>query len=79
MTLYIRQVYSGPNTNQAVVVPGSSNPEGFGIIAVSDWPILDGPGPDAKVVGLAQGLHSKTSRTEFSWYTSMNLFFKEER
>jgi len=78
--LYIHQVASGPGTNQAVVVQGSSN--SFGMTAVTDWPILDGPpeGPSAKVVGRARGFHMLSSLdTDYSWYTSMNLVFKDER
>jgi len=76
MTLYMHQVVKGPATNDiAVVTPG-----GLGTISVNDWAILDGPDPSAaKVVGRAQGLHTLSSLSEFSWFTAVNLVFKDER
>ncbi|XP_066335124.1 pterocarpan synthase 1-like [Miscanthus floridulus] len=77
--LYIHQVSSGAGTNQAVVVQGSS--DSFGTTAVTDWPVLDGPpaDPSAKVVGRARGFHMLASpQAEYSWFTAMNLVFKDE-
>jgi hypothetical protein len=77
MTLYIRQVIEGPKTNDISVVV---MPRGFGTISVNDWAILDGPDPSAaKVVGSAQGIHMWSGQFEYSWYTSMNLVFKDGR
>jgi hypothetical protein len=78
MTLYMHQVVKGPATNdKAVVLPAG----GMGTISVNDWAILDGPDPSAaKVVGRAQGLHTlSSSPSEFSWFTAVNLVFKDER
>ncbi|EES09504.1 dirigent protein 22 isoform X2 [Sorghum bicolor] len=76
MTLYIHQVPSGPNINQAVVIDPSN---GFGRTAVIDWTIRDGADPSSKVIGQAQGIHMRTSQNESIWHTSMNLVFSDAR
>ncbi|CAL4899465.1 unnamed protein product [Urochloa decumbens] len=76
MHLYVNQVSGGANQNQAVVI----NTGGFGRTAITNWPIADGPAPNATVVGRAQGLHFlSSSAAENSWYTSMNLVFEDTR
>jgi hypothetical protein len=75
MHLYINQVYGGANPNQAVLI----NMGGFGTTAITDWPITDGQALGATVVGRAQGIHSLSSKTSNSWYTSMNLVFEDSR
>ncbi|XP_052140828.1 dirigent protein 2-like [Oryza glaberrima] len=74
MHLYINQVYAGQSTNQLVVIT-SSQPQGFGITVINDWPITDG----ANTVGRAQGLHFQSGQTSEKWYTSMNLIFEDTR
>lgn len=76
MHLYVNQINGGANQNQAVVI----NTGGFGITVITDWPIADGPEPNATVVGRAQGLHFLSSSVASnSWYTSMNLVFEDTR
>uniref|UniRef100_A0A0E0FLE1 Dirigent protein n=1 Tax=Oryza nivara TaxID=4536 RepID=A0A0E0FLE1_ORYNI len=74
MHLYINQTISGPNPNQLVVAPLF-----FGLTAISDWTILDGPGPNASVVGRAQGMHFQSGHIREKWYTSMNFLFEDTR
>ncbi|XP_052145174.1 dirigent protein 23-like [Oryza glaberrima] len=76
----INQTISGPNPNQLVVVNGSQQaPLFFGLTAISDWTILDGPGPNASVVGRAQGMHFQSGHIREKWYTSMNFLFEDTR
>ncbi|BAS72043.1 Os01g0352400 [Oryza sativa Japonica Group] len=68
MHLYINQVYAGQSTNQLVVIT-SSQPQGFGITVINDWPITDG----ANTVGRAQGLHFQSGQTSQKWFSGSSL------
>ncbi|CAL5093670.1 unnamed protein product [Urochloa decumbens] len=77
MHLYINQVSEGANRNQVVVV---NTTEGFGRTVITNWPIADGPAPNATIVGRAQGMHFlSSSQAKYNWYTSMNLVFEDTR
>ncbi|TVU43041.1 hypothetical protein EJB05_09476, partial [Eragrostis curvula] len=64
LILYLDQVYAGTRQNQSIVVhPELANC--FGIIAVNDWPIYDGPNPNrANMVARARGHHVQTGTFE---------------
>lgn len=80
MKLYLHQVVQGqPNQNQAAMVP-SSNPAGFGTIAVNDWTVIDGPNPNnAKIVARAKGMHVQADQANAGWYTSFLMVFEDGR
>lgn len=77
--LYAYQHFQGkPDANQIVIVD-SKLPECFGILAANDWTVYDGPGPDAKLVARAQGLHIGAAMTKENWFISFNVVFVDER
>ncbi|XP_066381453.1 uncharacterized protein, partial [Miscanthus floridulus] len=60
MTLYTnKEVYSGPNTNGVTTTSGSK----MGTTWVFSWPVADGPGPDANIVGHLQGTGVQVAHT----------------
>ncbi|CAL4903576.1 unnamed protein product [Urochloa decumbens] len=78
MKLYLHQVVQGPNQNQVAVVP-SSQPAGFGTIAVNDWTVIDGPNPSANIVARAKGMHIQADQANVGWYTSLLIIFEDGR
>ena len=79
MKLYLHQVVQGqPNQNQVAIVP-SSQPAGFGTIAVNDWTVIDGPNPNAKIVARAKGMHIQADQANAGWYTSLLIIFEDGR
>jgi hypothetical protein len=51
------------------------SPTTMGEMAVDNWPIYDGPGPDAELVARAQGLHINDGNCR----NSFSLVFVNER
>jgi hypothetical protein len=49
----------------------------FGAIRSDDWPLLDGNGTDAKVVGRVQGEHIKSNTNTFN--IIFNVLFQDVR
>jgi hypothetical protein len=72
--LYLQQVFSGPNANQAKIVSQDAS-TGLGETAVNNWAIYDGVGQEANLVARAQGLHIYAG----SWYNSFVIVFEIER
>ncbi|CAL4898866.1 unnamed protein product [Urochloa decumbens] len=66
--LYLHHTCLGPNANQASVI----NPPKMGELAVNNWTVYDGPGPNAKLVARAQGLHINAG----NWHNSFSLVFE---
>lgn len=74
--LYTHQIWTGPNTND--VLSGNANTSnGFGQIRSDDWPLIDGTGPNAKVVGRVQGQH--TLSNSGNWNSTFNILFQDDR
>ncbi|CAN6163938.1 unnamed protein product [Urochloa humidicola] len=78
--LYMRRTYCGPGANQAVVVNPSGGGGaaghcyGLGATVVHNWAIYDGPGPDAKLVARARGLHIDTTGAGLFYNTFCFMF-----
>jgi hypothetical protein len=69
--LYLFHTPLGPKANQALIIDGKGP---IGATAVNNWTVCDGPGPDAKVVARAQGLHIQAG----NWLNSFSLVFENE-
>ncbi|CAL4899148.1 unnamed protein product [Urochloa decumbens] len=69
--LYLHHTCRGPRVNQATLL----NPPMIGELAVNNWTVYDGPGPDAKLVARAQGLHINAG----NWHNSFSLVFENGR
>ncbi|XP_039804976.1 uncharacterized protein LOC120669265 [Panicum virgatum] len=81
--LYMRRTYRGPGANQVVVVNQSGgaaagNCYGLGATVVHNWAIYDGPGPEAKLVARARGLHIDTTGAGL-FYNTFCLMFEHGR
>jgi len=72
--LYLHHVFSGPRATQANIVEPDVT-TGWGRTVVNNWPIYDGIGPDAKLVGRAQGLHIDAG----NWHNCFTLRFEIAR
>lgn len=80
MHLYATEIY-GPNSSKDQVTVINVNPPlGFGNVVVDDWPVSDGLGANANIVGHIQGLHIQSSQNAvYGWYISFNLVFEGTR
>lgn len=72
--LYLYHTPLGPKANQADIID-SKAPIGIGATIVNNWEVYDGPGPDAKLVARAQGLHIQAG----NYVNSFCLVFVNER
>ncbi|KAF8700143.1 hypothetical protein HU200_034509 [Digitaria exilis] len=81
MHLYTTEIYNGPNSsNDHALVINVNPPLGFGNVVVDDWPVTDGLGPNANIVGHIQGVHIQSSQNAaYGWYFSFNLDFEGTR
>jgi len=70
--LYLHHNYAGTNPNQLEIVAGRA---GFGTTLVNSWEIYNGIGPEAQLVGHAQGLHISAK----NWHNSFTIVFEAER
>nr|CAB3456223.1 unnamed protein product [Digitaria exilis] len=70
--LYLYHTALGPKANQTSIVESKGS---MGATVVNNWAVYDGPGPDAKVVAHAQGLHIQAG----NWLNSFSLVFENER
>jgi hypothetical protein len=77
--LYMQQrVEASPDANQKVVVnPGLPNL--FGVIAVNDWIIRDGPAANANLIGRARGMHIGGGKADQSWLLCHSILFTDSR
>nr|CAB3462273.1 unnamed protein product [Digitaria exilis] len=64
--LYLHHTPLGPNANQSSVISK---------LVANNWTVYDGPGPNAKLVARAQGLHIDAG----NWHNSFSLVFENGR
>ncbi|XP_078149701.1 pterocarpan synthase 1-like [Carex rostrata] len=76
--LYLKQIGAGPNPNQVIPV-NSVLKNSFGMIAINDWDILEGPDPGSKVVARAQGIHVQCGQNKARWFVNFNMLFEDDR
>jgi Dirigent-like protein len=74
--LYAHQIWDGPDTNDVYTLD-PHRAKDFGAIRSDDWPLLDGTGADAKVVGRVQGQHIKNNSDGFN--IIFNVIFQDDR
>lgn len=72
--LYLFHTPLGSGANQAQVIDNKT-PIGIGATVVNNWAVYDGPGPNAKLVARAQGLHIQAG----NWVNSFSLVFVDQR
>ncbi|PUZ67220.1 hypothetical protein GQ55_3G417200 [Panicum hallii var. hallii] len=70
--LYLHNNCRGPRVNQASLL---NPPPVMGELAANNWTVYDGPGPDAKLVARAHGLHINAG----NWHNSFRLVFEDGR
>ncbi|KAL8542196.1 hypothetical protein ACS0TY_003166 [Phlomoides rotata] len=71
---YFHDIVGGKHPT-AIRVAGPKN--GFGLTAIIDDPLTEGPEPGSKVVGRAQGLYTQSSQDGSALLMAMNFVFKE--
>ncbi|RLM69689.1 uncharacterized protein C2845_PM17G14630 [Panicum miliaceum] len=77
MTLYNKEVYAGPDINGLRTTTGIQT---MGTTWVFSWPVTDGPGPSAKIVGHLQGAGVQVANTpNYVWHYSLGLVFRDKR
>lgn len=75
----MRQVGTGPDHNQVIVLNSTVPPVGFGMMAVNNWVVLAAPEPNADVLAHVRGFHVQTGQAGASWYTSSSIVFEGTR
>lgn len=71
---YFHDILSGQHPT-AITVAGKKNV--FGMTAIIDDPLTEGPEPGSKVVGRAQGAYTMSSKEGTALLMMINLVFKE--
>ncbi|XP_074574726.1 pterocarpan synthase 1-like [Curcuma longa] len=76
---FFHEEYSGPNATVITVVNSTtSNPGGFGSIAVADNDLREGSSLDSKLIGRAQGIAPVVSQSgQMTWLGLFNFVFTE--
>ncbi|KAI0496093.1 hypothetical protein KFK09_022400 [Dendrobium nobile] len=74
---FFHDVVSGSNaTAMRVIQPaGALAKSFFGIVTIMDDPLTEGPDPNSKPVGRAQGMYAATAQDELGFLMAMNLAF----
>ncbi|KAL2460047.1 Dirigent protein 11 [Abeliophyllum distichum] len=75
---YFQDVVSGKNSTVVRVADSKStikSPTVFGAVFVMDDPLTEGPEPDSKIVGRAQGIYSSASMEEIGFLMILNFVF----
>ncbi|ONK66482.1 uncharacterized protein A4U43_C06F8630 [Asparagus officinalis] len=76
--LYFHEINAGPNkTTTVVIAPSNSTSSGFGTIVAFDDELREGPDPNSKLVGRAQGQGSAVSKEEQAYLFNSNFIFVE--
>lgn len=77
---YFHDIVSGPNpTAVQVAAAQTSNTSstGFGVVVVIDDPLTEGPEPNSKAVGRAQGIYASASQSDMGLLMVLNYVFTE--
>lgn len=79
--LYMNQrIEAYPDSNQKVIV-NPTIPNLFGVVAVNDWTVLDGPGSSAtaKIVARARGMQVGDGKSDQCWLLCHSIIFTDSR
>ncbi|PON35776.1 Disease resistance response protein [Trema orientale] len=77
---YFHDIVSGPNPTAVRVAAAqstNSSSTGFGFVAVMDDPLTEGPEPNSRPVGRAQGIYSSASQSDVGLLMVLNYVFTE--
>ncbi|KAJ3705521.1 hypothetical protein LUZ61_009226 [Rhynchospora tenuis] len=74
--LYLHHTPLEPNRDQVAIIEPKLN-NSFGTLVVNDWPLYDGLGPNAKLIGRAQGFHLQAGMKSQHWYNSFSIVFED--
>ncbi|KAK4749254.1 hypothetical protein SAY87_026703 [Trapa incisa] len=74
---YFHDIVSGPNATAITVAQASNRPSAtnFGSVLVLDDLLTEGPSPESRSVGRAQGIYASASQTEFALLMALNFVF----
>ncbi|XP_077221537.1 dirigent protein 4-like [Tasmannia lanceolata] len=75
---YLNDILSGEKPSAVLVAQANKTYEGatpFGSVYVVDDPLTDGPGPNANVIGNAQGLYVSSGQDKLSLVLTMDFGF----
>ncbi|KAL0909830.1 hypothetical protein M5K25_020730 [Dendrobium thyrsiflorum] len=74
---FFHDVISGRNaTAMRVIQAAGTFPKSFfGLVTIMDDPLTEGPDPNSKPVGRAQGMYAATAQDELGFLMAMNLAF----
>ncbi|CAL5009280.1 unnamed protein product [Urochloa decumbens] len=73
--LYMTQRGGAITDSNEKIIAGS----GFGTLAVDDFPIRDGPAPNANLVGRARGMHFSAGMDDDHWLFCHSIVFTDTR
>ncbi|VAH00302.1 unnamed protein product [Triticum turgidum subsp. durum] len=77
MRLYLHQIAAGPGINQVAIVT-SSKPSEFGLTAVTDWTVIDGPNPaSATIVARTKGMQVQADVAGPGWFNYFSMVFEK--
>ncbi|KAF6992625.1 hypothetical protein CFC21_009601 [Triticum aestivum] len=77
MRLYLHQIAAGPGINQVAIVT-SSKPSEFGLTAVTDWTVIDGPNPaTATIVARTKGMQVQADVAGPGWFNYFSMVFEK--
>ncbi|KAL1192232.1 Dirigent protein 2 [Cardamine amara subsp. amara] len=75
---YFHDVITGDKPTAIKVAPGTNSSDvKFGVIMIADDPLTEGPDPNSKEVGRAQGMYASTAMNTISFTMVFNLVFTE--
>ncbi|KAM6547875.1 hypothetical protein CsatB_019551 [Cannabis sativa] len=77
---YFHDIVSGPNPTALQVASAktsNTSSTGFGVVVVIDDPLTEGPEPNSKVVGRAQGIYASASQSDVGLLMVLNYVFTE--
>ncbi|KAJ7982292.1 Dirigent protein [Quillaja saponaria] len=75
---YFHDILDGSNpTAMRIISPPNKSVGGFGTTFMMDDPLTEGPEPDSKIVGRAQGMYALASQHEMGLLMVLNFAFTE--
>lgn len=74
---YWHDIVSGRNPSSVMIVqpPSTTSASSFGMVAMIDDPITDGPELSSKLIGKAQGFYASAAQQEVGLIMAMNFAF----
>lgn len=79
---YFHDTLSGKKPSAVPVAKAADtnrSPTRFGLVVMADDPLTEGPDPNSKLVGRAQGLYGLDSHKEFGLIMALGISFTDEK